>query len=224
VANETVITLLKFPLAFTLILLLFSHSLDAETAEPDDPATPHPFYLALSTGSLETTPNKNTLSVKGGGYGWGIYGGYFIHPNFSFEGEFLWMRRDYERLHSSPSLPNAADNRIRVLSTNLFVNARYQHDFGTVRAFVGAGIGYGSAELYISDPGSGLFTTDGGPGVSRNTVTQQMAGIIIPVTMRGKVEIGWRRLKMEYDFGVYSGGENEFGGKYLYLGYRGGGF
>lgn len=217
-------TPLNFSLVFTLTGLLFSQSLYAETTETNDSATPHPFYLALSVGSLQTTPDKNTLEGKGGANGWGFYGGYFLHPNFSLEGEFLWLRRDYERLHGSPSLPNAADNRIRVLSTSLFVNARYQHDFGRVRVFAGAGIGYDSAELYISDPSSGLFTTEGGPDDSSNTVTQQMAGIIIPVTLRGKVEIGWKRLKMEYDFGVYSGGENEFGGDYLYLAYRGGGF
>jgi len=192
--------------------------------ESKDPASSHPFYLALSIGSLQTTPDKNTLQGKSGANGWGFHGGYFLHPNFSLEGEFLWLRRDYERLHSSPSLPNAADNRIRVLSTSLFVNARYQYDFGKVRVFAGAGIGHGSAEPFISDPNSGLFTTDGAPSNSSNTVTQQMAGIIIPVTLRGKVEIGWKRLKMEHDFGVYSGGENEFGGDYLYLAYRGGGF
>ena len=58
--------------------------------------------------------NPGRLVREGGGYGWGLTGGYFFNPHFALEGEFMWFRRDYVRV-SDTVLPGTADDRQRYL-------------------------------------------------------------------------------------------------------------
>lgn len=201
-------------------LLAGVHPLRAQDTgdEPDAPS----LYAGISAIMLLPNPDERLLEPEGRRYGYGVFVGYPLHDRISLNAEFIWLGRDYLRLYDQPQLPNAADNRVRALTIAFLANARVHQPLGPVTVEVGAGVGTGGTSFFISSPDGGGFTTDGGPGDDRSRLTQLLAAVVTPTPFGGRVEIGWRRLWLEHDFGLYSGGPNEFGGDCFYLALRGG--
>jgi len=194
-------------------------SSSAEAASKPD----KPLHAWLLIGDFTATPDGSRLRRSDGGYGWGLGGGYFLNQHLSLEGEFLWFRREYERV-ADDVIPGTADNRSRALSLGLLANARFSHRFSRWRPFVSAGVGWFDSELLTTDPESGLFTDVGDPSSESSAGYQFSVGASFRLRRRSHVELGWRRLFLEADFGPYSNGETELGGDLLYLAFRGGGY
>ena len=194
-----------------------------ESPAAESAATPDkPLYASLILGDFNARPDRIGLTRTGGGYGWGLSGGYFLNQHISLEGEFLWFRREYERV-ADEVIPGTADNRSRVLSLGLLANARFSRRLSRWRPFVSAGVGWFDSELFTTDPDSGLFTDVGDPSSESSAGYQLSAGASFRLRGRTHLEIGWRRLFLEADFGPYSNGETKLGGDLLYLALRGGG-
>ena len=134
----------------------------------------------------------------------------------------MFLRSEYERV-SDTVLPGTANNNQRMLTLGLSVLARAQHRMGRWRPFAAAGAGIFSIEPFITDPESGLFTTEGAPSSESSTGYQLVAGIGTRVRNRWYFEVGWKKLILQEDFGLYSNGEVDLGGSLLYISFRGGG-
>lgn len=196
----------------------------AEDASPADAAQDraHPLYATLFFGDFKADPDRSRLAPSGGGYGWGLGGGYHLNRYLSLEGEFLWFRREYRRV-SDTVLPGTANNDVRVLSLGLLANLRVGRSISRWRPFVSGGLGWFDTELLTTDPESGLFTDAGDPAAQSSTGYQLSAGVSYRLRRRSRLELGWRRLFLAADFGPYSNGDTELGGDFLYLAFRGGG-
>jgi len=201
------------------------HASAAEDSSAGDaPQTrARPLYVTLFAGDFNADPDRSRLAPSGGGYGWGLGGGYFLNPYLSLDGEFLWFRRDYRRV-SDTVRPGTANNDVRVLSLGLLASVRVGRSFSRWRPFVSGGVGWFDTELFTTDPDSGLFTDAGDPAAESSTGYQLSAGVSCRLRHRSRLELGWRRLFLEADFGPYSNGSTELGGDFLYLALRGGGF
>jgi opacity protein-like surface antigen len=180
-------------------------------------------YLYLLGSYVSPTGSKAEMEASGDGYGWGLGGGYFVSEALSVEGELLWFRREYRRV-SDEVLPGTANNDLRALSLGLSVNARLSKRWSRWRPFLGAGLSYYGTDLFVTDPDSGLFTDTGAPPSQSDTGWQVMAGVDIHLKGRMHLEVGWRRLSLEQDFGVFSGGPAEMGGDWIFIALRGGGY
>jgi opacity protein-like surface antigen len=196
----------------------------AEPVEKDvDVKRPSRPYLYLLGSHVKASDTTEQLDACGAGYGWGLGAGYFISELLSVEGELLWFRREYRRV-SEEALPGTANNDLRALSLGVSVNARLSKGYARWRPFIGAGISYYGTDLLVTDPESGLFTDSGGPPSQSDTGWQVMVGVGIRLKSRMHLEVGWRRLSLEQDFGVFSGGPAEMGGDWLFIALRGGGY
>jgi len=218
---------LRFLLAVVFALLLAAPAPHAEEAADPPPAEAtagrdKPLQVSLLIGDFTAKPDRSRLTRSGGGYGWGLGGGYFVTRQLSLEGELLWFRREYERV-AGEVIPGTADNRSRVLSLGLLASARFSHRFSRWRPFVSGGVGWFDSELFTTDPESGLFTDVGDPPSEGSAAYQFSVGASFRLRRQSHLELGWRRLFLEADFGPYSNGEADLGGDLLYLAFRGGG-
>jgi len=201
-------------------LLLGGHSLVAQEAQGNPPRPS--WYAGISAVLLVPNPDGSLLEPRGRRFGYGLFVGYPLHDRISLNGEFLWLGRDYLRVHETSQLPNAADNRVRALTMAFLANLRLHQPLGPVALEAGAGLGTGSTSLFITSPADGGYTTDGGPGDERGRVVQFLVAVVTPGPLGGGLELGWRRISLEHDFGIYSGGSNQFGADCFYLAFRGG--
>ena len=219
---------MRSSISLVVVLLLSvtaSHASEEVDPSPDQTAgkPDKPLYASLLLGDFNAKPDRDRLTRSGGGYGWGLAGGYFLNRHLSLEGEFVWFRREYERV-ADDVIPGTADNRSRVLSLGLLANAKFSHRFSRWRPFVSGGVGWFDTELFTTDPDSGLFTDAGDPSSESSVGYQLSAGVSFRLRQRSHLELGWRRLFLEADFGPYSNGKTELGGDLLYLAFRGGGY
>jgi opacity protein-like surface antigen len=139
------------------------------------------------------------------------------------EGEFLFFRREYQ-LVSDSVLPGTANNNQRYLTLSLSALAKASHRFGRWRPFVGVGAGYYDTDLFVTDPESGLFTTDGAPASVNSIGYEFSLGVSVLVRKSLQLEAGWKTIVLEGDFGTHSNGKVDLGGNLIYLAIRGGGY
>jgi opacity protein-like surface antigen len=191
-------------LAIALVSILPPDAVAADPVETEDhEAEPRlrPFTFALFLGGFRAEDNSGQLRR---------------------EGEFLWFRRDYERV-SDTVIPGTADNRQRYLTIGVSALAKASRRFNRWRPFFGVGAGYFSTEPYVTQPGSGLFDTLGAPSSANSVGYQITAGVTAKVRKRFHLEAGWKTIFLNEDFGIYSNGEVDLGGHMVYLAARGGG-
>ena len=150
----SLVSIVALSLVSVLPLNVLAKEPNKEGGEPE--VRPHPVYFSLFLGDFRADDNPGRLVREGGGYGWGLTGGYFFNPHFALEGEFMWFRRDYVRV-SDTVLPGTADNRQRYLTLSLSALAKVSHRFGRWRPFLGVGAGYFDTEPYVTHPESGGF-------------------------------------------------------------------
>ena len=217
----SLVSIVALSLVSVLPLNVLSKEPNKEGGEPE--VRPHPVYFSLFLGDFRADDNPGRLVREGGGYGWGLTGGYFLNPNFALEGEFMWFRRDYMRV-SDTVLPGTADNRQRYLTLSLSALAKASHRFGRWRPFLGVGAGYFDTEPYVTHPQSGGFDTMGAPSSEGSLGYQVVAGVAVRVRKRFHLEAGWKNIFLDEDFGTYSNGEVDLGGSMIYIAARGGGF
>jgi opacity protein-like surface antigen len=216
------------PTSIVALVLLSVQPLNVLAVEPgehaEDPEIQsRPLYFSVFLGDLQADDNAGQLEQEGDGYGWGLNGGYFVNGHFSLEGEFLWFRREYERA-SDTVLPDTADNDQRYLTLGLSALAKASHRFGRWRPFVGVGVGYFDTEPYVTDPDGGGFTTSGAPSSNSSIGYQVVVGVAARVRKRFYLEVGWKNILLDSDFGMHSNGEVDLGGSMIYVAARGGGF
>ena len=125
---------------------------------------------------------------------------------------------------SDTVLPGTADNDQRYLTLSLSALAKASHRFGRWRPFVGVGAGYFHTQPFVTHPEDGGFTDSGAPSSRRSIGYQVVVGVTARVRKRFHLELGWKQIFLDEDFGVYSNGDIDLGGGMIYIGVREGGF
>lgn len=210
-------------LAWVLVSILPHDALAADPVDLEDQtARSSPLHVTAFIGGFSADDNSGQLRREGSGYGWGLTAGYSFNTHIALEGEFLWFRREYERV-SDTVIPGTADNDQRILTLGVSALAKVGHSFGRWRPFIGVGAGVFDTEPFVTDPESGKFTTNGAPSSESSVGYQFEVGVAAKLRNRFHVELGWKTLLLEEDFGIYSNGEADLGGSLFYIAARGGG-
>jgi hypothetical protein len=215
------VSIVALALVSVLPLNVLAEEPNEEAGEPE--VRPRPLVFSLFLGDFRADDNPGQLVREGDGYGWGLTGGYFFNPHFSLEGEFMWFRRDYVRV-SDTVLPGTADNRQRYLTLSMSALAKASRRFGRWRPFLGVGAGYFDIAPYVTQPESGLFDPTGAPSSEGSPGYQVVVGVAARVRKRFHLEVGWKNIFLDANFGTYSNGEVDLGGSMIYIAVREGGF
>ena len=177
--------------------------------------------VALNGGAFRPASNSGQLDYDTRAYTWGLSAGYVFNEHVSADAEFLWFTGDYTRVGAV--LPNTTGNDVRILSLGFGANLRLSYPFQHCTPFVVLGLGNYSVDLLTVRPGDSGFSADH-PAESDRGLGQSLGvGVGIPVASNTWVDLTWRRLRFDADFGVYSSGSVEAGGDFIGLSLRWGG-
>ena len=175
-------------------------------------------YAFLQAGPFGGNSDPGKVKADGSGYGYGLGMGYFLTHNLSLEGDFMYFADDYVR-DSLTLAPGTSSNNIEIASVSLAVNTKYFIRSEKLSFFFGGGVGFYDSDIYARKVGlSGLSNVDGDQAIGY----QGIVGVGYAYRDRARIELGWRGIFLDQDFGVYSNGDADAGGNYFYIGYRGG--
>jgi len=204
----------RVPLVIFILLVCFPSEvfcLDNKVTTKDR------FYAFLQAGSFKGNDDTGNIKTDGPGYGYGLGLGYFLSRNLSIEGDFMYFADDYVR-DSITLAPGTSSNKIEIASVSLAVNTKYFIRHKKLSFSFGAGIGFYDSDIYVREIGvDGKSNVNGDQAIGY----QGIMGIGYSYTDRSRVELGWRGIFLDQNFGVYSNGKADTGGNYFYIGYRG---
>ncbi len=173
-------------------------------------------YGSLFLGMFKAAGESGKLKSDGVGYGYGLSLGYLFTPHLGMDGEFCYFKADYQR--DDPTvLPGIADNDVEVASVALTANVRYARLFDRWRVALALGGGFIDSDLYAKEASSGGKSAVAGD----NTLGYQVhLGIGYLFENTGQLELGFRRIVAEQDFGAYSHGAVDIGGDFYSVAFR----
>lgn len=175
------------------------------------------FYAFVQAGSVKGNDDPGNIKADTSGYGYGLGLGYFLFQNLAIEGDFLYFTDDYVR-DSATLAPGTSSNNVEIASVSLAVNAKYFIRYKKLHAFLGGGVGFYDSDIYAYEVGlSGKSNVDGDHAIGY----QSIVGMGFSYRDRRYIEIGWRGIFLDQDFGIYSNGKVDSGGDYFFIGYRG---
>ena len=214
-----------------LLLVVVPAIAAAEGAASDDPAPPgrraavaalfERLYVSLNAASFDPVGNAGKLHFDGRAYGWGATVGYALNPHVGIDAEFLWATSDHERLGAI--IPGTTSNDVRIGTLGLNLNLRLSYPLGRWTPFVTLGAGQYSTDLMTKRPGDSGFTTEGPPSCSNDAGYLIGIGIAFQLREKSWLDLSWRRLDLDADFGGYSSGRIDAGGDLITLSLRYGG-
>lgn len=203
-----------FPL---LLLLQVSASAYAEK-----PVLPRPRgYVSGIASEFDAEDNPGRLEDEGSSWALGCRFGYRVKRYLELEGEFLGASAQFDNGTVTAPFFGTVSDEMHLDLTALVLRARALYPLGRFEPYLGAGVGFGRAELTV------FGTLLGIPGIAEE---QKDWAILYEISiganliLSSKVDLGfeYRDLQMEADFGDLSGGSVDTGGKFysLVLGFR----
>lgn len=166
-----------------------------------------------STGNLESSNYKS-----GGPPEWGIGIGRYYGKVFSVEGIFEYWGERYER--KGAVIPGTRNNVIQIGGLGLSAAAIYHFHRKDFHGYAGAGAGYFTTGILITDPDSGLLTDQGAPSDKWLPGIHFTVGLDYRVSANHKLGFEIKHRHLKADFGDYTDGEVDIGGTFLLLMYR----
>lgn len=200
-----------------LNLLAFSAVLyaDGPTSTPSDPWISYS-YLYFGNNIGNTSSSKlESVNYKGTAPGeWGIGIGRYVTDTISLEGALEYWGERFERKDGTV-LPGTKNSIIQVTNMGLSASAVYNYTRHSFHVHLGAGAGYFSTEVLVTDPDSGLLTKNNTP--SDKWFPEYHAGLGIDYCVGKEVWIGIEvKHRILYaDFGPYTDGRTNVGGTFL---------
>lgn len=178
-------------------------------------------YLYIGDNFPDSSTGKlKTVNYKGGGpLEWGIGIGKYINNEFSIEGTFEYWGERYER-QDSPAVAGTDNNVIQAGGLGLSVSGVYNYKQKDFHAYLGAGAGLFLTGILVTEPGSGLLTTEGAPSDKLLPGYHLITGVSFPVSGNHKIGLEIKHRILEADFGQYTNGEADLGGTFYLLMYR----
>lgn len=202
------------PLTLFNLLALSTLLYAAEpTEKPQEPFLYAYAYLGNNIGNTHSGALES-VDYKGSGPGeWGFGFGHYMTDTISIEGSFEYFGERFER-NDGTTIPGTYNNVIQVTSMGPSASVLYHYKHAPFHLYLGAGVGYYSTGVLVTDPGSGLFTSEGAPsdkwfagyhadlGVTYNT------GIVaLGLALKHRI--------LYVDFDAYTDGKADVGGTCL---------
>ncbi|MGD8560416.1 MAG: outer membrane beta-barrel protein [Gammaproteobacteria bacterium] len=210
-------TLLVAGIIFNFPSTLFA---SVPTLEKNDYSSWYGYIYIGDNLSDSSTDKLRSINYKGGGpLEWGIGLGKYINNTFSVEGTFEYWGERFERLNS-PIIPGTENNVIQAGGLGLSFSGIYnyhQNDFGS---YLGGGVGLFVTGILVTEPGSGLLTTEGAPSDKLLLGFHLKLGLDYRIQDAHRIGIEIKRLSLKADFGQYTNGEADVGGTYILFMYR----
>ncbi len=204
-------------------LLAFSTLLCA--AEPT--AAPHeePFlyayaYLGNNIGNTRSGALES-VDYKGSGPGeWGFGFGHYMTDSISIEGSFEYFGERFAR-NDGTIIPGTYNNVIQVTSIGPSASLLYHYKHDPFHLYLGAGVGYYSTGVNVTDPGSGLLTNEGAPSDKWFAGYHADFGVAYNTGLGFALGLELKHRILYVDFDAYTGGKADVGGNYLLFVIRG---
>lgn len=181
------------------------------------------YYSRISTDKIDGQL-KNRSSPTNPGYGLAL--GYYVTPYVSIEGEYLSYFGQYMST-SGIAPPGNFGEKVELGVEGISLIAKYSSPLGRYHPFIGCGVGLYDADFALENYDEpGYFSEYDFTTVAEdNSIMgyQLLTGVGINIKGRHKLEVGYRKIFLEADFGQYSGGRINIGGDMIWLGYKFGG-
>lgn len=178
-------------------------------------------YLFIGDNVSESSTDKlKSVNYKGGGpLEWGVGIGKYINDVFSVEGTFDYWGERFERKDSS-IISGTENNVIQAGGLGLSVSGIYNYHQNNFHGYIGAGVGLFATGILVTEPGSGLLTSEGAPSDKLLPGYHVMTGASFRVRGNHKIGLEIKHRILKADFGRYTNGDVDLGGTYFLLMYR----
>ena len=176
------------------------------------------YYLYLYTGNDIGNPASDELkSVNykdGSPIEWGIGAGKYLNKLFSVEGTFEYWGERYER-KNGPVLPGTLNNVIQAGGIGLSASAVLNYNRGLFNTTGGLGVGYFSTGILVTDPDSGLLTSQNAPSDKTIPGYHIFVGFDYEFSNNARLGFQIKHRVLNADFGSYTNGKVDLGGTWL---------
>ncbi|MGD8570317.1 MAG: outer membrane beta-barrel protein [Gammaproteobacteria bacterium] len=190
------------------------------TPEENDYSSWYGYIYLGDNLSGSSTSKLRAVNYKGGGpLEWGIGLGKYINNAFSVEGFFEYWGERFERQNSA-TISGTENNVIQVGGLGLSFSGIYYYHRNNVSSYLGGGIGLFATGVLVTEPGSGLLTTEGAPSDKLLLGFHVKLGLDYRIQDAHKIGIEIKRLSLKADFAQYTNGETDIGGTYILFMYR----
>lgn len=176
-------------------------------------------YIGNNTGSGHSR-ELDSIDYKGGSpYEWGLGLGRYLSHTISIEGTFEYWGERFERQDAN-LIPGTANNVIQVGGLGVSIAGLLNYRYTDLHGYVGIGAGLFYTGVLVTEPGTGLLTTDNAPTDKLRPGYHGVVGLDYRVEENHWVglEVKYRILRV--DFGEYTHGEVDVGGTCILLRYR----
>lgn len=161
------------------------------------------------SGALESVDYKGSAPGE-----WGFGFGHYVTDSISIEGSFEYFGERFER-NNGTVIPATYNNLIQVTSMGPSASVLYHYRHNPFHLYLGAGAGYYSTGLLVTDPDSGLFTTKGAPSDKWFAGYHADLGVNYDTAIGFALGLALKHRILYVDFDAYTGGRADVGGTYL---------
>lgn len=203
-------------LSFLVFFLFFYPAIASATQSESIEETPDWYglaYIGNNIGNSGPAKFETTTYYGGGSYEWGIGFGKHVTKVFSLEGAFEFSGERYKR--SGVIIPGTENNIIQAGGQGLSVTALYNVNNDDFYGYAGIGAAYFSTGIMVTEPGSGLLTSDGAPSRKWLPAYHLTAGINYRFKGNHKLGVAIIHRILNADFGIYTNGDVDLGDTYL---------
>lgn len=178
-------------------------------------------YIYIGDNFSGSSSDKlKSVDYKGGGpLEWGIGLGKYINNTFSVEGIFEYWGERFER-QNSPTISGTENNVIQAGGVGLSFSGIYNYHLNNFSSYLGGGAGLFATGILVTEPGSGLLTTEGAPSDKLLLGYHLKLGLDYQIQDAHRIGVEIKRLSLKADFGQYTNGEADVGGTYILFMYR----
>ena len=192
----------------------------APTPKENDYSSWYGYIYFGDNFSRSSTDKLTPVNYKGGGpLEWGIGLGKYINNTFSVEGTFEYWGGRFER-QNSPTISGTENNVIQAGGLGLSFSGIYNYHLNNFSSYLGGGAGLFATGILVTEPGSGLLTTEGAPSDKLLLGYHLKLGLDYRIQDAHKIGVEIKRLSLKADFGQYTDGEVDVGGTYILFMYR----
>lgn len=202
-----------------ITLCLYPFLLHAEQSKPiETPASWYGYvYLGDNAGGTSTGSLQSTSYISSP-LEWGIGLGRYYRDLLSVEGAFEYWGERYER--TGTIIPGTENNVIQAGGLALSATVLGHLHRNDWHVYAGVGAGYYITGILVTEPGSGLLTTQGAPSDQWIPGLHLSLGADYRIKENHKLGIEMKKRRIKADFGAYTNGEVDLGGTLLLFTYR----
>ena len=193
----------------------------AQSEQPASTGNTFPLYGYLYLGDNageSSTGSLQSINYISSPLEWGVGLGRYYGDRLSVEGALEYWGERYERMGTV--IPGTENNVIQAGGLAFSATALGHVHRNDWHAYAGVGAGYYLTGILVTEPGSGLLTTEGAPSEKWLPGLHLSVGVDYRVNESHKLGIEIKKRRLNADFGAYTDGNVDLGGTFLLFVYR----